>query len=196
MMHMNDNNLNDLLRRFVDETGADTMAEDIRRGDALLEQFPSPAMSAEAVDRLHRRLDRLRPVPRRRTSLWGWAGAAAAAAAAMVLLSFGPADIPHSSVEPTPTANVQPSAPVQPAPESQMPDHSELPGFTLNLWDDTYHKAGDEAFAAITAELDNIAAWIEAVGWMEHPFSDERPFNGDTARQREKKVELTDFWKG
>ncbi|HDS83994.1 MAG TPA: hypothetical protein ENN97_02180 [Phycisphaerales bacterium] len=195
-MRTNDiHNLEDLLRRFVDASVAETMAEDIRRGDALLDGFPSPELSAQAAAELRRRLDTLRPQSRRQTLGSIWAGiAAGAAAAAMVVWGISFMQTPSAPTERAPVAQVQRPAVQEPEPVVQ--DRSELPGFTLNLWEDTYPAESDAAFSEIKSELDNIAAWIETLGIMDTAFPDERLFNGETASQSETKIELTDFWKG
>ncbi len=194
-MKMNDiHNLEDLLRRFVDESVAETMAEDIRRGDALLDGFPSPELSARAAAALRRRLDTLRPQPRRTLGSI-WAGiVAGAAAAAMVVWGISLMHTPSVPTDRAPVAQVQ--TPAVQKPEPVVQDRSELPGFTLNLWEDTYPAESDAAFSEIKSELDNIAAWIETLGIMDTPFPDERLFNGETASQGETKIELTEFWKG
>ena len=35
-------NLDELLRRFAEDSAAKSMAEEIRRGDAMLDRYPAP----------------------------------------------------------------------------------------------------------------------------------------------------------
>ncbi|NLK41344.1 MAG: hypothetical protein GX298_04765 [Planctomycetes bacterium] len=191
-------NLSELLRRFFEVDIAETMAEDIRQADAVMDNLPSPVLSAEATARVRHRLYRLGQSPSARGRLIHsvLAGiAAGAAAAAMVLWAIAETQKHGPSTLQMPMAH-HPTHPVENAAESAVPDRSELPGFTLTLWDDVPPVEEDGAFAEIKSELDNIARWIEAVGIMENSFPNERVLTGETASKTDEKNKLTAFWEG
>ncbi len=192
-MNKNAENLNALIRQFVDPADAEQIAHDIRCGDALLDSFASPAMCPESADRLRRRLRQHRLGRRRRRQAIGWASLAAAGAAAMVLLFVGLGQTPQKPAESLPLVQ----QPVEPPPvESGPADLSDLPGVTLNLWEEASYVQDDQDVAAIKSELDDIATWIKRLGVMENTFPDERVINGETASQDDIKIDLTEFWKG
>lgn len=184
-MSGNNDNLNDLLRRFASGAEAEAMAEDIQKGDAMLDRFCVPEPDAEALRRIRERLGR-RAVSRYRRNLFlGWTSIAASVMAVMLIL-FGAADKPGS---------VQPARDfVAQSPASDTLD--TLPGFSFNLWDDARQNDSDDAYAAIKEELDNIAASIEAARTDRPVFGAESFSNGDTDNNGDIKIITVDFWKG
>lgn len=189
-MNANDEHLNTLLQRFVDNATADAMAEDIRHGDAMIDRFPAPALSVDAQDRLRSRL-RTAAAARRHHRLFLSFSGVAAAAMVMWVVFFGGSDI---------SPPVQPEAkPVALAPAPVAPPvMRELPVYAFNLWDETFHADSEESYSAMRDELDNIAASIEAVRFKTLEFSGERLMNnGDELEHRDgSKLTTTDFWKG
>jgi hypothetical protein len=175
-------NLNELLQRFVDASLAETMAEDIRQGDAMLDRYPGPFLSPEATMRLRLRLRTVRAKRHRRTLLLGCTSAAAAAVAVIVVMVGW-------------TEQNMPSVPLESKPIAQVLPH-ELPGFTLNLWDDTLHSESDESFAAIRSELDNIAEAMEAVRIENTEFYKEHYRRSRDIEQINTKAQKVEFWKG
>ena len=182
-MKIHDDNLNDLLRGFAGDAEAEAMAEDIRKGDALLDRFCAPALDTEALRRVRERLGRAAAPRYRRRLFLGWTSVAASVMAVMLVM-FGLVDKPGT---------VQPEAkPVAQAPASET--LHTLPGFSFNLWDDTRQNDSADAYAAIKEELDNIAASIEAAR-TDRPVFGVDPFsNGDN--DRDSTTITTDFWKG
>jgi hypothetical protein len=189
-------NLNDLLRRFADAAAADDMAEEIRRGDELLERYPAHALSSRGEVRVLRHLRAAYPKRRWRVPFVGWMSAAAAVIAVIIIL-FGGSDI-VPSVQPEHKPSGQPLAQVEtpaslPAPAAAMRD---LPGYFANLWDEAAHADSDESFISLKAELDTIAAMIEAVRFKKRDFPEERFINADDAELRDSQIITADFWKG
>lgn len=175
-------NLNDLLQCFVDASSAELMAEDIRQGDDLLDRYPAPPLTPEATMRLRLRLRSVRATRHRRTLFLGWATVAAAAVAVIVVMVGW-------------TEQNMPSAPVESKPVAQAVPR-ELPGFTLNLWDDRVHSESDEKFAAIRSELDNIAETMEAVRIEKSEFFKDRYRRSGDLEQGETQINKAEFWKG
>ena len=188
-------NLDELIRRFVDDAEAETMAREIRRGDAMLDTFDSPEMCPEAADRIRRRLRQHRLRRHRRRQAIGWAGLATAGAAAMVLLFVGLGQRPQKPVESLPLVQHPVEPPPVEQPEMRPVDLHELPGVTLNLWEDVPY-VEDQDFTAIKTELDDIATWIKRLGIMDNTLPDKPVINGETASQEDFKIDLTEFWKG
>ena len=198
-MKQSDNNLDGLIREFVDDAEAQRLAEEIRLGDALIARYASPAMRPEARAQLRKQVKNDLSSHRRRAHWTGWAGAAAAVAAAvaLVVVLIGTAERPQTAIDGAPVAHhetAQSHEVEMPPPEPQA--QPEPPRASLNLWDEGQYVQSNQAFWDIQMELDNIAAWIEAVGVMDNVFPDERTFNGETASQKENDVDLSDFWKG
>ena len=87
---MNDHtreNLTELLRRFMDETAAETAAKDIDAGDSLLRAFPVPAPSNQTVTAIKVEMVAVRDRHRWRVRVLG--GSLAAAAAVIMALVIG-----------------------------------------------------------------------------------------------------------
>lgn len=180
-------NLNDLLRRFADASTADDMAEEIRRGDALLDRCPAPALSPRAEARVRKHLKAAYPKRYRRMPFVGWMSVAAAAVAVIVILFGGTETAPPVQPESRPSAQVQ-----SPVPATAR----DMPEYFADLWDDTYLVESEESYIALKTEMDNIAAMIEAVRFKKSEFPRERLINGDHAEQRDSQMITTDFWKG
>lgn len=189
-MNTNDDNLKTLLQRFVDDASAEAMAQDIRKGDALLDRCPSPVLDAEAAERIMARLKAASAAHRRHHRLFvGIAGAAAAALVMFVVLFSGSEPVPGVAPE---------SRPVAMAPSSSAVH--EMPAVAVILWDDAFRAGGDESFAAIRDELDNISASIDAVRVdvrLRTPdFPADRYHYRDDVDVRDTQLITTDFWKG
>lgn len=209
-MKHDENKLNVLLRRFVDEAPAEAMAEDIQKGDTLLEQFTDPVLSDEAKGRLCARVEAACAArSRHRRITVGFAGVAAASVALFVVLFIGndlapsPVSPPNGGVE---IARVEPivPAPVQPESQPVAKTPEEVSGQGLGavaqyLWDEVFHTDSQDSFTAIRDELDSIAAAIEAVrresaGAVRHRFLNGT--SGDDGDQRDRPLITPDFWKG
>jgi len=188
-------NLNALLRQFVEDASADSMADDIRRGDDLLDRYPAPALSPKARARIRFRLETAQ-AGRRRTAMFGWATAVAAAVAVIVFLlggteSFPPAQPESSSVARVIQSPISASAPM-PAPAAS----GALPGAMAALWDDSWRLEIDASLAALKTEMDTIAAMIEAVSFKKRDASQDCFSTNQENERADNFINITDFWQG
>jgi hypothetical protein len=130
--------LNSLLRRFLDPAQAREARQDIRSGERLLRAFPAPSPSRETLDRIKAEI---------RTALWrrhrvrrvvrpSLAAAAVIAFAAVGLLERGPASRPPAS-----HANLLPAA----------------------VWDSDNIAADDLDLVYFTTEVRQIEAQVAAL---------------------------------
>lgn len=184
-------NLNELLRRFVENSAADSMAEEIRQGDAMLDRYPAPALSPQASARLRSRLKAAYTRRHRRSLFLGWATVAAAAVAVVVFLFGGSEIAPPVQMDSKPVAQVV-SAGSMPAPAASR----NLPGYLANLWDDASRTESDQSFVALKTELDNIAAMIEAVSFKKNDASQDCLSTGEEVERMDTQINTTDFWQG
>lgn len=184
-------NLNDLLRRFADASAADAMAEEIRRGDALLDCYPAPALSRRAEARVLRHLKAAYPKRHFRLQFAGWMSVAAAAIAVVIILFGDSTIVPSVPPESRPAAQGETLSPMAASTTAR-----DLPGYFANLWDEAAHADSDESFITLKAELDSIAAMIEAVRIKKRDYPEERFINADEVEQKDSQILATDFWKG
>jgi hypothetical protein len=184
-MKTNDENLKTLLQHFIDDAAASAMADDIQKGDAMLDRFPAPELGADASERLAVRLRTASAAHRHRRLFLGFAGVATAAMALLVVFLGGSDISPPASSENKPIALAPAAAQV-----------STLPAIGIHLWDETFYSSGDDSYAAIKDELDSIADSIEAVRVKTMDFPADRYFNRDDVDQRNFQLSTTDFWKG
>jgi hypothetical protein len=177
-MKKSTDNLNELLRRFVEDSAADSMAEEIRRGDAMLDLYPAPALGSDAAARIRSRLKAAQTYHRHRAIL-GWSTVAAAAVIGVAVFWTG----------------LNRSVPSESKPIAQLQLRS-VPQFRPSLWDETLSSESDQTFAAINTELDNIAETIEAVRFKEISNSQDCFSDDRDAERMENKTNTTDFWQG
>ena len=209
-MKRDENKLNMLLRRFVDEAAAEAMAEDSQKGDALLKRFADPVLSDKAKDRMRARFEAGCSARRRaRRLMFGFAGVAAAAVALFVVLFVGndlgpsPVSSPNREIAMPHTDERLPS-PIQPESQPVAATSGEISDEDLKavaryLWDDGSYADSGDFFTVIREELDNIAAAIEAVRMDSERAAPERFIHGassDDAQQRARSLITADFWKG
>ncbi len=164
-------NLQGLFERFVDSREAEQAAEDVRRGEGLLEDNPAPQPSRELTAEIKGRIEKA--LAQRYTPMQiAFRTAVAAAAAVVILTAIGVKLFDRGSIE---TGTGQASA------------------IPAAVWESDDIAADDAELAALTDEIEEIGSEITAL------VLGENGGNGviDTEELEMELIEINgDFWKG
>jgi len=135
-MTENNENLNELLSRFLDERQTHEAAEDIRAGEKLLASFSVPACDQAVINSIKEQIE-VRLEARKRQKLASSMFYRVAVAAVIIVLAI-------SGVKFFPEAN-----------REQATVGKVGSGF---IWDDEIGTGSDEQLTALTAQIDEIEA--------------------------------------
>jgi len=167
----NNENLNELLSRFLDERQTHEAAEDFRAGEKLLASFPVPACDQDVINGIKAQI-KVRLEARKRQKLIRSMFHRVAACAVIIVLAI---------------------AGVKFFPEPKRERVTVSKAGSDFIWDDEIGTGSDEQFAALTAKIDEIQASMLAIRL------DENGDEGGTILTN-LEVEISeingDFWKG
>ena len=140
-MTENNENLDELLSRFLDEHESHVAAEDIHRGEDLLASFSTPAPDAAVIEAIKAQIELRLRVKQKRRFIRSMAQKIAVAAIIIVLAMAGLKFL----VEPEPKV------------KGVGKVSREF------IWEDESEPGGDEQLAVLTAQIDEVEADILAI---------------------------------
>lgn len=170
-MTENNENLNELLSRFLDERQTHEAAEDIRAGEKLLASFSAPACDQDVINSIKAQIEVHLEARKRQKLVRSMFYRVAVAAVIIVLAIAGVKFFPEPKRE-------------------QATVNKVGQGF---IWDDEIGTGSDEQLTALTAQIDEIEASMLAIRL------DENGTEGGmilTDLEMEMSEINGDFWKG
>jgi len=167
MSNKSDENLREVVGRFVPACDAEAFIEDIEKGSKILEQNPAPAPDARLTDSI--KADLARSLGRRKQILRAWRAAVSAAAAVIVVVSILAVQVFHTAHEPP------------------------IAIMSAKIWESRDLSADDPQLALFTEQLDQIESEFVALQLGEGAANG----TFDLTEVEEELLEISNsFWKG
>ncbi len=184
-MKHNNENLEQLLQQFVDETQAQKMMDDIHEADRLFDAHPAPAVDADTLEALRHSVRHQVKRHHRRHARRHWVGIAAIAAVLLVGLFTMYSGDPDSPIHTT-----TPIEKVAHAPAGSMLDVLDVTPWALN------DNPLDALLAEIRSELGNLADAINTMDTGTYEPVNPLRFELIELEELEAVADSSEFWKG
>jgi hypothetical protein len=171
-MKTNDN-IEQLLRQFMDETSADMAEQELHAGDRLFDDYPAPTPDAQAIEVLRSKIRHELRKPHHTSVVLSWL-----AAAASIIVVF--------------LAGVYQLAP-RPLPKTVSSPPVYVASHTRNLWNQL---SSHDTLLSIDRELTDVAESIDAIKSENKGTTNILTFDLLELEELELITSNTDFWKG